>query len=433
MPSVEGWGTDNAILRSPPKGVFTRRIDKVGQTSEIVEMLDASENRFAECILPFARGVNPSVSVSYQNHVGAAAQTQASLPYRLSDSFRPPVMTQYNLQPLSRLPRVWTSSFTKPGFADFSKKMRSCGPNDITREVKKDILSVSAIPNAVYKIETPAQAPYEVKYIIQNDQVGASQRWTAPKTTNATSQIAENWKSGAETHHNPLRVSAQTGVGSSAHAVNEFTGQFNADPFMSGWEYTSAESGRSRLGDVNVNNTYENYGALHTQEALQASVATNARMPGTTRIEDLGNNTQSYTKAPLYTDYQSQAVMMTGKTLDADHDLELARTLPAHTASTNIKRNLEKSITHEYQIPHEVNRPVTEAYSGKSVIGDAYRVVPRGARLTPTLSFGDFESKPMMPHVERMQSQIQSSAYESDRSVMSKKVGEMFSRYERPR
>lgn len=429
MPSVESWGQDMNILRDPPKGVYTRRIDKVGQTSEIAEMIDGSENRFAEAILPFARGVNPSVSVSYQNLTGKAAQQSAKLPYRLTDAFRPPVMTQYNLQPLSRLPRVWTSSFTKPGFADFSKKMRSCGPGDKMREVKEVSLEgKNVVPNAVYKIETPAKAPYEVKYVIQNDQVGASQRWTAPQTINHNPQQSSNWKSSAETRDGILHVEAQTALGDIARGSSEFAGQFNSEPYVSSKEYTSAHSKHSMRGDSNRNTDYTSYGALHTQNAIQASAGTNIRMPGTTRIEDL-HDYSAHTKDLLHTNYESQPFMHTGKTLLSEKEMELHRSLPSHYATTNQRSNLERSIAHEYQMPLELNRPTTEAYSGKSALGDSYGQLVRGAKLTPTLSRGELESKPQMPYVDRMQSLVQ-NAYESDRAILSKKVSELNSRFE---
>ena len=65
LPSVESWGGNLNILRDPPKSITTRRIDKVGQTSYITDMIDESTTRSDEAILRFARGVNPSVSVSY--------------------------------------------------------------------------------------------------------------------------------------------------------------------------------------------------------------------------------------------------------------------------------------------------------------------------------------------------------------------------------
>ena len=191
LPSVDTWGTNMNILKDPPKSIQTRRIDRVGQTSDITSMIDDSENRACEAILPFARGVNPMVSVSYNNvgnnggqnsggvygnsNIGGAGgmniggQTQSYLPYRVmkDGAFRPPIMSQAELLPLSRLPRVWTTAFTKPGFVDFSKKMKSCGTAENTKEVKTTKLQTSIRPTAVYKIETPLKEPFEVKYMIQ--------------------------------------------------------------------------------------------------------------------------------------------------------------------------------------------------------------------------------------------------------------------------
>ena len=68
LPSVEaGLGSMN-MLRDPPKSIHTSRNDRVGQTSSITEMVDESQNRACEAINVYARGVNPSVSVSYSNY-----------------------------------------------------------------------------------------------------------------------------------------------------------------------------------------------------------------------------------------------------------------------------------------------------------------------------------------------------------------------------
>ena len=61
LPSVEQWGTNANILRDPPKAIFTRRIDKVGQNTDITELVDSSGDRACEGISLYARGVNPMV------------------------------------------------------------------------------------------------------------------------------------------------------------------------------------------------------------------------------------------------------------------------------------------------------------------------------------------------------------------------------------
>ena len=158
--SVESWGTNNNILKDPPRGIYTRKINRVGFDSEITEAIDASENRNAECIKVYARSTNPHVSVMYQNannsNSGSSSntnQTPASLPYKLSDSFRPPVQSQYQLQPLSRQPRIWTSAWSQPGFTDFSKKINNCGCTDIKYTIK---------PLETSDVQTNIRAPYDI-------------------------------------------------------------------------------------------------------------------------------------------------------------------------------------------------------------------------------------------------------------------------------
>lgn len=123
LPSVEMWGTDMNILKDPYKSVHTRRIDKVGDTQSILLAQDESGDRICEMINVYARGVNPMVSVSYDNYSnnagkGVLSNTAAvSLPYKV-ENVRPPIFRQEDLLPLSRLPRNWFYSYTNPAFPD---------------------------------------------------------------------------------------------------------------------------------------------------------------------------------------------------------------------------------------------------------------------------------------------------------------------------
>lgn len=174
LPSVSGGFGSMNILRDPPKGVYTRRRDKVTDTSLITDMIDQSTDRSCEAIQVYGRGMNPMVSVDYSNfgnngtrtgtQTATSGRTQAYLPYRIVDSFRPPVLRQENLQPLSRLPRTWTYAYTNPEFPDFSKTMRNCPPKTIV----EDPIRVCARPTAVLNIEQPLVEPFEVRYVIQN-------------------------------------------------------------------------------------------------------------------------------------------------------------------------------------------------------------------------------------------------------------------------
>jgi hypothetical protein len=176
LPSVDTWGSNMNILRDPPKSLFTRKIDKVGETSSITEEIDQSSNRSCEAIQVYARGVNPSVSVSYSNNgnnggqraggitAGINSIQSVKLPYSAmrDGAFRPPVLRQEQLLPLSRLPRNITSAMTTPEFIDFSKKMKTCGTAEQTKEVKNSIIKTNVKPTATYKLEKSIEEPFEL-------------------------------------------------------------------------------------------------------------------------------------------------------------------------------------------------------------------------------------------------------------------------------
>lgn len=131
LPSVEMWGTNMNILRAPPASRYTRRIDKVGDTQEILLAQEDSGDRIAEMINVYARGVNPMVSVSYDNYSNNGGRTsilQANKPVKLPykpEVFHPPVFRQEDLMPLSRQPRTWFYALANPEIPHIVQQM-SC-------------------------------------------------------------------------------------------------------------------------------------------------------------------------------------------------------------------------------------------------------------------------------------------------------------------
>jgi hypothetical protein len=132
LPSVEMWGTNMNILANPNTGIFTRRIDKVGDTQGILLAQEGSGDRISEAINVYARGVNPMVSVSYDNYGNNAGSRTSvlqgapgvKLPLR-PQVFRPPVFRQEDLMPLSRQPREWFYALTNPVVPNIISQM-SC-------------------------------------------------------------------------------------------------------------------------------------------------------------------------------------------------------------------------------------------------------------------------------------------------------------------
>jgi hypothetical protein len=188
LPSVDSWGNNMNILKDPPKSIQTRQYNNhILMTSEITQMIQDSGDRVNEAIMVYPRGVNPMVDVSYDNYGNNGGQRrgnksavglvdnssnsgkQSYLPYRIMQggAFRPPARDQRELLPLSRLPRAWTSSYTQPGFADFSKKLQTPSPNEKGTKKSEDVLRWSIRPTTTYKIETPLVETYEVKNVIK--------------------------------------------------------------------------------------------------------------------------------------------------------------------------------------------------------------------------------------------------------------------------
>jgi hypothetical protein len=182
LPSADLWYNNMNILRDPPASITTRKKDRVGMTSEVTQMIQESGDRLNDSILVYPRGINPFVGVSYNNFGNNGGQmvngitrappvrnSQAFLPYRVvrDGAFRPPIRDLRTLYPISRLPRTWTSSFTQPGFIDFSKNALCL--ND-KRAVKTDeqVLKGQVYPTTTYKISMPIVEPFEVKYVIKN-------------------------------------------------------------------------------------------------------------------------------------------------------------------------------------------------------------------------------------------------------------------------
>jgi len=225
LPSVDNWGSNMNIIKDPPKSIYTRRIDKVGQTSLITDEIDGSNDRFSQAINLYARGVNPSVSVSYgnqgNNYTGGmitGGSAQPRLPYTVAKdgAFRPPIMMQENLLPLSRQPRVFTSAATSKKFAaDYTKSMRTCGTAETTKEVKNTVLKACVRPTATFKIETPIKEPYEVKNSIkQIFKIGASSGIKSMNVTQQNVQIPTK-----EIYENPLHANAQSNISNNRNFI----------------------------------------------------------------------------------------------------------------------------------------------------------------------------------------------------------------------
>jgi hypothetical protein len=193
LPSVEaGLGTMN-ILRDPPKSIQTKFKPKVTDTSRITNMVDASQDRICESIKRYARGINPMVSVSYSNNgtnggqmtdrSGSRSGSQSSIStgeayyaHRVmrEGAFRPPVRAPRDLLPLSRLPRVNTSTRVNAGsnFTANVAKLKNCSTD--MKQIRNELLKAVAEPKAIFNICNPVCKPYEVDNMVKDDKLQAN-------------------------------------------------------------------------------------------------------------------------------------------------------------------------------------------------------------------------------------------------------------------
>ena len=409
LPSVDTWGTNMNILRDPPSSITTRRVNKVGDTSSITSMIDDSGNRACEAIQVYARGVNPFVSVDYGNYGNNGGQLSggitsgvypgrsAKLPYPImrDGAFRPPLMLQGDLLALSRLPRVWTSSFTQPGFADFSRKMRTCGTAENTKEVKTSTLKSFIRPTAVYKIETPISEPFEVKYVIKP---------TIKITATSGIRTIDNQQQHVglptkEIDKNPLHVITQSTKSSNITSYVD-NNNFNPERYL---QDTNAHFVSSNLSSNNNHTSIED-----VLDLTNLPVHLELRNISTTAAFS-GNEQNNY----------------------LHDDIKLSRNLPEYETKTNRgDQRINKNIQHENNIELQRNMPMNSFASNPTARGFSDHG-SRDAYLAPKIQPGGFSVPAQIPMQGRMQNVTDNK--ESEKSRINKMIMQnMQNRFEKP-
>uniref|UniRef100_A0A6C0H4V7 Uncharacterized protein n=1 Tax=viral metagenome TaxID=1070528 RepID=A0A6C0H4V7_9ZZZZ len=434
LPSVESWGENMNILRDPPKSITTRRIEKVGQTSSVTQMIDESDGRVSEAIQLYARGVNPSVSVSYNNYgnnggqryggITEGGQQVAKLPYRImrDGSFRPPVLLQEDLLPLSRIPRSRTSASSNAGFTDFSRKMRSCGTAENTREVKTNTLKTFVRPTAVYKIESQAQKPFEVKYVIQPSIKNSAS--SGMRTMDITQKYTG--KPTKEIINDLLHAKAQSNVSDVRHIDNnEFYSErylqnslvhpvtSNISSIMHNTDNNELETGRflqnnllpsagSNISSVGYLAENELNTGKFIQETLPHHVISNASSKAHhTFIDDIIDLSDMPVRNQIMHYRIDAPISGVEQTKYFHDDLALSRTLPNFKATTNIGDvNVYKRTEYDNQIELQRNNPATSCESNPNSYGNS-DISSREARLAPKISAGGYSIPVQIPMKER--------------------------------
>lgn len=435
LPSVESWGSNMNILKDPPKSITTRRKNKVGETSSITQMIEESDGRSSEAIQVYARGVNPFVSVSYDNVGNNGGRTyggiveggglSAKLPHRIMQdgAFRPPILLQQDLLPLSRLPRTITNAFSNAGFTDFSRKLRTCGTAENTKEVKTKTLKTSVRPTAVYRIEKQAEKPFEVKYVIQPSIKNSVS--SGVRTMDITQR---NWGTPTkEINNDLLHPTANSAVSNVQHVNNN---DFNSQRFIQDSLAHPAYSNVSSIGHVD-NNELEVQRFL--QDSLPYHVLSNVSSVGNysadnqmdtgrfvqdSLVHSVGSNVSSnahntssidnildLSGMPIHNDiihYNLNAPISGVEQTKYFHDdITRLRTLPNYIATTNGgDQKVYKRANYDNQIELQRNNPSASCESNPTSRGNTDNS-SREARLTPKLNFGGYSIPAQIPLKER--------------------------------
>jgi len=469
-----------SILKDPPKSITTRRVDKVGQTSDITAMIDDAGDRACEAILQYSRGINPSVSVQYNNSGNMSGkslqgnnQQQAFLPYRVArdGAFRPPIKTQYDLLPLSRMPRVWTSSYTNKAFPDFTKKLYEAGKPEEMREIKNNVITNNVRPTAVYKIEVPQENPYDTKYKIQNtinSKVSSGIRTMDRTTQNViepTKEINRNLNHAfAQSNlqdnkyvNNTTMLTERFLQDTNAHTVNTVKGadhiqigsledyidggmvktkeQFNIDY---GGTYKGNEQVTYIHDDLQLDRNIPEYYVngtvkgneqvtyIHDDLQLDRNVPEyymDSNLKGIDKVTYLHDDVELNRNIPEY--YIDGTVKGNEQVKYIHDDKELDRVLPMHQAFSNqTQQGLQKTIQHDYMKEMYNNIPVVKDINvNKTGMGET-NMSSRNFQLQQKISPGGFNNTGQKPLVNKINNINEN--FESEKSKIGKKVMDQF-------
>jgi hypothetical protein len=431
LPSVDsGLGSMN-IIKEPSKSIHTRRINKVGDTDEITKMIDDSTDRACEAIQVYARGVNPMVSVMYTNSGGRTENNgglqiggpkQGRLPYALSEAFRPPVLRQENLYPLSRLPRNVTSVASKPGFADFSKKLSCEAPS---KTIRTDTIKTFIRPTATYNIAQSITEPFEVKYVIQP--VLQKSANTNIKGTDITQQNVQ--VPTGSVNDNILHANGFTNKNIIGKNIDY---NFDTTKYIQDTNahevYTNKQA---PIQQTSVSEFIDNFNTTkYIQDTNAHEVYTNKQAPiqQTSISEVFGNLDDIKTKNVLYTDYITNKNGHQ-KVTYLHNDLSLERNLPHYNTRTNIGQNIYKQNHYDNEIILERNTPLTHFKT--NIVGKSEeKIGSRDYKLPPKLQPGQFLNSGQIPTIQ--QHNIPATL-ESQRNQLGKTASNIFfDRYNTP-
>lgn len=403
LPSVSGGLGSMVIQKDPPKSIHTRRIDKVGESHSLVQTVQESGDRVCEMINEYPRGVNPMVKVSYSNAgnnggqrvggsgVSAIHHSNAYLPNNLGSAgfnFRPPLRSQENLLPLSRMPRTWTYALTNKEFPDFSKKLK-CEADK--RNTKRVVLKGNVRPTKTFQIERPAVEPFEVKYVIQNPVKVAAN--SGHRARDLTTQNVQKPSGGIINEEDVMHYTMNS----------QKTGNYNKQS-----QHTKLDTDRY------IHDMLE--GDISTKKSSNINV---------TPIEDtVGINIK--TKNNINIDYHTNKIGTKAEEY-LHNDISLEKVLPSHTAITNIHKDIYKNPIINNDV--ELSRNIPSGYMTTNIasIKQSFDNNSREVNLAPSLIKGGYVMDGFHPSNNR--EELTPKLNNNKLSVLQKAANQLENRY----
>lgn len=421
LPSVDSWGTNNNIMKDPPKSIMTRRIDKVTDNNDLVKMIDNSD-RSSEAVMRFSRGVNPSVSVSYSNHGGSMqnfGNQQAFLPYRINKDgdFRPPVAAPQDLLPLSRLPRNTLSVTSTPSMPHYTKQLPNSRNQSTQNTVKPNIISNAVSATKTYMLQKPFQEPFEVSYSIQTPlsvssvptKIAFSDRTVQNNITPTKSIQLDNLNISAETNKNESKNQILSidldQIKTNDVKIIEYKGTFKGNE-----KFETIHENFELERNIPVYDTFSNMNGLASIKYLDSEITLQRNLPeydlvsskgGLTRVKHLDTDITLTRNLPEHDSFSN--ISGNTKTTFIHNDISLQRVLPEHEAVTNISQNQQKTLRHDKMKEYERKTVLTNMTTNNSQTGDINKT-SREYHLEDKLQPGEFTNNGFVPTVERQHS-----------------------------
>ena len=352
------------------------------------------------------------VSVSYDNNsnnagisgnpTSTSAQPQARLPYPAFDNgaFRPPILTQRDLLPLSRLPRTWFSTLSTPGFVDFSKTQQQANSYRALKEAN-NVYNVK--PNKTASIEKPLIENFKMLNSINDRHINV----------NATSGIKSDYQSTY------TRENIDLYKGINDNSLNVFANSNLGKEISHNLEGFSIDENRY-IQDSLVHEGYTNLSRNNAQNLSNISMDTSKYVQDVDYYQASSNSSADISNKSLDQLYDNGRMTVkddiiqysTNAGIKPNHTFlnEIAAPIlemrnPQFQVNSQLSDSrVNRRVEHTNELQFERNTPLTNFKTNVTKLEDfeSMNLSSRNFRLDPTLQKGGFNNAGVQPTIERV-------------------------------